>query len=102
MSKLQNFFPLEEPREGRWLRVLCIYIYCRESGLKTFEAAQANTSVWLCEVRTKPIFLIHGLYAQGNCTRRTVPFFLPAHVNGTEWKICTREKKVALKLHESF
>lgn len=81
---------------------LYIYIYCREFGLKTFEPDWVNTSAWLCAVRTKPIFLIHGLYVQGNCTRQTVSFFPSAHVNSTEWKICTREKMVALKLHESF
>lgn len=46
----------------------------------------------VAEVRTKPIFLIHGLYVQGNGTRQTVPFLLLAHVKCTE-DLHTRKKK---------
>lgn len=54
----------------------------------------------VAEVRTKPIFLIHGLCVQGNGTRQTVPFLPSAHVKCTE-DLHTR-KKVALKSYESF
>jgi len=105
MSKPQGLFFLSGRTKGKQVikRFACVYIYIVGNlAQKYLNQTRLIIQYGCVKSEQSPFFFIHWLYVEGSCTRWTVPFFLSAHVNGREWKICTWGKKVALKLHESF